>query len=501
LIVGAVGQAISPDVPVVSGTSVNYSIDPALLAGLSLDPSTGKISGTPTTPTLGYGVYIVTASNASGVTTATVAIKVISGSEPFNLIYPLATIVAEVGKAIEPDVPTLLGTISSYSISPPLPTGLEIDPSTGTISGTPTAAEAPTVYTVTATAYSGEAAAATIQLSVGDMSTTAAGIYTFGYSFDTAPGLPFAINQFSKAAGTPLSTSPNQILSGRPDLVPTAIAIDKSGRIYVGARQFDGTTQTGLEVLVYNAGAHAAAAAAQTVNFSFTGSAGYVRAIAVDDVQNLYVYIVSTNGTGNGTQTVFEGITVLTRAADGTYAPSRTISGNGTTISSVTQIAVDAAGNIYAANLGSSSILIFDSNATGNTPPTASLIPYPISSPEGVALDSTGNIYVSGLTDYAPSSSVWPLTIDPFSHATISEFAPGSTGTAAPSRIVSGSYNSGEFAVGNVAVGNLGELYVTIWVYPNTDSRGAGILEYGSSGSAAVGGAFSDLINQGIAVY
>ncbi|MBS1533571.1 MAG: putative Ig domain-containing protein, partial [Bacteroidetes bacterium] len=47
--------------------------------------------------------------------------------------------------------PTVSGVVTSYSISPELPTGLSFDTATGVISGTPTIAATTTTYTVTAT--------------------------------------------------------------------------------------------------------------------------------------------------------------------------------------------------------------------------------------------------------------------------------------------------------------------------------------------------------------
>lgn len=65
-----VGQAITPISPVVTGTVVSYSVTPALPAGLTLNTTTGVISGTPTT-NQGLVAHIVTAQNAAGSTAAT----------------------------------------------------------------------------------------------------------------------------------------------------------------------------------------------------------------------------------------------------------------------------------------------------------------------------------------------------------------------------------------------------------------------------------------------
>lgn len=72
--------AITNNVPAVTGTVTSYSILPALPAGLSLDPVTGVISGTPTEVSAAAN-YVVTASNGAGSTTATINITVESAEE------------------------------------------------------------------------------------------------------------------------------------------------------------------------------------------------------------------------------------------------------------------------------------------------------------------------------------------------------------------------------------------------------------------------------------
>ncbi len=75
-----VGQAITANIPTVTGTVNSYSVIPALPAGLSLNASSGIISGTPTAVTP-MAAYTVTASNDGGSTTATVSIVV-------NKVFP-----------------------------------------------------------------------------------------------------------------------------------------------------------------------------------------------------------------------------------------------------------------------------------------------------------------------------------------------------------------------------------------------------------------------------
>jgi Putative Ig domain len=153
-ITASVGQVITPDIPTVTGTVTSYSVSPSLPAGLSLDTSSGTVSGTPTA-TAAQTSYTVTASNAVGSTSATLQITV-NAAAPSNLVYPQPTITASVGQTITPDIPTVTGTVTSYSISPSLPGGLNLDTSSGVISGTPNAIAAQVSYTVTATNAQGD---------------------------------------------------------------------------------------------------------------------------------------------------------------------------------------------------------------------------------------------------------------------------------------------------------------------------------------------------------
>jgi hypothetical protein len=81
-------RAIAPNMPSHGGGAVvSYSVTPALPAGLSLDTSTGVISGTPTAVTAAAS-YIVTAANTGGQTTVTLSIT-IKGSP--NTVFATST--------------------------------------------------------------------------------------------------------------------------------------------------------------------------------------------------------------------------------------------------------------------------------------------------------------------------------------------------------------------------------------------------------------------------
>jgi hypothetical protein len=152
------GTAISPVTVNASDSSstatLTYSDGGTLPPGLSIDPNTGTISGTPTTA----GSYSVTitatddagySSSASFTWTITNSVTVTSPGDQSNVT----------GTAITPVAISASDSSSSatltYSDGGTLPPGLSIDPNTGTISGTPTTAGS---YSVTITATDGSGA-------------------------------------------------------------------------------------------------------------------------------------------------------------------------------------------------------------------------------------------------------------------------------------------------------------------------------------------------------
>lgn len=79
------GVSIGTVSPSVTGSVTSYSISPSLPAGLTINTSTGIISGTPS-GTIGATNYTVTASNASGSTNANVTFSVVT-NHPFTYLF------------------------------------------------------------------------------------------------------------------------------------------------------------------------------------------------------------------------------------------------------------------------------------------------------------------------------------------------------------------------------------------------------------------------------
>ena len=143
--------AITNNTPTSSGGAVvSYSVSPALPAGLTLNTSSGIISGTPTTLTAAAN-YTITATNTGGSTDASVRIAV-NDIAPLALSYFSNPATYAKDTAITDNTPSSSGgAVVSYAVSPALPAGLTLNTSSGIISGTPTTLTAIANYTITAT--------------------------------------------------------------------------------------------------------------------------------------------------------------------------------------------------------------------------------------------------------------------------------------------------------------------------------------------------------------
>lgn len=142
------GASIALNSPSSTGGAVrSYSISPILPAGLMFSTSTGVISGKPTV-TSPLANYTIKAMNLAGSTQVNIQIRV-QDSAPAGLTYssPSASYARTV--AIVPNVPSSTGgAVTSYSISPALPSGLILNTTNGVISGTPTVMIGLTTFTV-----------------------------------------------------------------------------------------------------------------------------------------------------------------------------------------------------------------------------------------------------------------------------------------------------------------------------------------------------------------
>lgn len=144
-------------------TPYTFSISPALPAGLSIVASTGAITGTPTA-SLGETTFTVTITDTSSADrrgraalTASSTFKLtVNDTLTATTVIPTRTVTK--GTATASFVPVVAAgglTPYTFAISPALPAGLAFDTTTGAVSGTASAVQAETTFTVTVTDASG----------------------------------------------------------------------------------------------------------------------------------------------------------------------------------------------------------------------------------------------------------------------------------------------------------------------------------------------------------
>mgnify|MGYP006261545669 FL=1 len=136
---------------------------------MTLNQITGEISGTPTELSTNT-TYTITVSNSGGTNTTTITIEVLDQLP--TLSYTPSTLVLTKGNQSS-DLPlnatiTGSGAITSWAISPILPSGLSFGTSNGTIWGIPTVLQTTAVtYTIWAN-NSGGSSSATVNITVND---------------------------------------------------------------------------------------------------------------------------------------------------------------------------------------------------------------------------------------------------------------------------------------------------------------------------------------------
>ncbi len=127
-------------------------------------------------------------ANVREVVSNNVVVTVNALTSPANLSYTTMAIVYLQNQPITPNLPSSSGgPIKSYSVSPALPAGLDMDTGTGVISGTPTEIVAQAPYTVTASNDIGSIST-TLQIKVA--AASAAGPYVPTFTVGHAQVVP-----------------------------------------------------------------------------------------------------------------------------------------------------------------------------------------------------------------------------------------------------------------------------------------------------------------------
>lgn len=134
---------------------ITYTWTLSPTSGLTINSSTGVVSGTPNA-NMALGAYTTTVTATSGSQSATATISILQ-VQPATTVTPTispaeSNVSVTANTAMTPvdfNHSGLTGAVS-YFVSPSLPAGVSLDPTTGVITGTPVAAQAQTDYAVTA---------------------------------------------------------------------------------------------------------------------------------------------------------------------------------------------------------------------------------------------------------------------------------------------------------------------------------------------------------------
>ncbi len=191
-------QHMASFIPVTGGSGaapLSYSVAPSLPAGLSIDAGSGTISGIPT-GTLAAANFTVTVTDGNGVT----------ASNSFSLTIKTA-VTASQTVAVETLTQGRQATFApvtggggtgtlGYSVAPSLPAGLTIDGTSGSISGTASAALAATSFSVIVTDANGATASNSFSLTINAPPMAVQNVPTTSLTqnFTGAPFTPVTVN-------------------------------------------------------------------------------------------------------------------------------------------------------------------------------------------------------------------------------------------------------------------------------------------------------------------
>jgi hypothetical protein len=293
---------------------------------------------------------------------------------------------------------------------------------------TDSAANSPQTVALTGTATTGSAGApaSTIYVVQNNPTTGASLVLEFAATANGANVTPFAT-----------LTAPTAVAF-------SAVALDTAGNLYVGAS---------AEILVYAPGATGTATPIRTIIGSATTLLGAVAAISVDASGQIYESNASQASIG-----------IFAAGSNGNVAPVRTIAGTSTLVTGATSFALDAANNLYVANLvpstgytaASSQILVFSPTANGNVAPTRTIAGISTSLSNfafGIAVDGAGTIYATTIT--LGTSSILSTSI--------LEYAATANGNVAPIKAIGGTLTGFNTAIlGGMRVDTAGNIYALV---------------------------------------
>ncbi|MCW2983552.1 MAG: outer rane autotransporter barrel domain protein, partial [Conexibacter sp.] len=376
---------------------------------VSIDPTSGVMTGTFPPRTAGLFHFTVTASNGAGAASTQAFTLQVLGP-PLIITNGTTLTAATVSK---PYSTTLLNTGGiggdTWTLaSGTLPAGLRLS-AAGLLSGTPTRAGTSSFTVRVTDSQIPTAASATkaVKLVVAPrvlaITTTALASATVG-------------QVYAKTLTADLGTKPYKFSIAGGSL-PVGLRLSTAGSLS-GTPTAPGTSTVTFKVTD-------AAQATATATLGLT---------VVPGVQPA-VYVLNT---ANST------INAFSPFSGGNVAPLSTLSGLATTLSGLGGVVIDATGKVYVSNIGGVSITEFPYGTKGNTAPTTTIkgAATGLTTPYGLTLDDAGRLYVSD-----PASS------------SVMVYAPGAGGNATPLTTLNGEHTG---LAGPTAVAIDGDGY--LWV-------------------------------------
>jgi hypothetical protein len=188
-------------------SGVIFSISPALPSGLTLNTTTGQISGTPTSAR-NLTTYTVTAVNAYGTSTAQLQFAV---TGPSNLTYGgNQTFINGIARTVAPQIGGVTGTITYAISSGSLPSGVTLSSNGTLVYDGQGAATTATSVSITATGSTAGTATATFTIEILPAGAAPTSLsYAGPYTLATGAAMTTSTPTISNGTGATYSISPN----------------------------------------------------------------------------------------------------------------------------------------------------------------------------------------------------------------------------------------------------------------------------------------------------
>lgn len=299
---GVVSASYSSQMVVSGGTSPYYWTITfgSLPAGLSIDTSTGSISGTPSVTTLGTDITVQVMDQTGATTTRDFTI-IIYGAIAITTTSPLTQ--GDAGTAYSGVTLGVSGGAAPYSWSVTggsLPPGLSLNSATGVISGTPSTGGTYD-FTVQVADSGGRTATATLQIPINQ-----SGVGSGSLVYELGGQTVTAVNYGNLMAGMSSTKTITLRNNGTIAVDVTAVASsDPAFTAVLGTPFTLGAATSGTDTVSFDITFTPSAAQAYSATLTISTSAG-------DAILNLTgtgttIYVVITSGTG--TVSYFAGLT------------------------------------------------------------------------------------------------------------------------------------------------------------------------------------------------